>query len=192
MNSQIFKVQLQGLKSIGLNSYLYHWKYVETQMSKMASHRPFRHLKHKLSLKKGWESNWQFDSRPLNVRNQSDFVVCRQCATCCWKTVNQGYNFASNLIVIEGLHAKLCAPKVVGVPVVGISKFPLGSPGTKSHLDVGPVERHKVYYKGEGGGFPQVWAMVNLVSPSCPWFVLTPKVLQLCTNHFVLVLCRFV
>jgi len=28
--------------------------------------------------------------------------------------------------------------------------------GEKSHLDVGPMERCKVYYKGEGGGFPQV------------------------------------
>jgi hypothetical protein len=27
---------------------------------------------------------------------------------------------------------------------------------------------------------------------SCLWFVLTPKVLQLCINHHVLVLCRFV
>ncbi len=36
--------------------------------------------------------------------------------------------------------------------------------GTKCHLDVGLMERHKVYYKGEGGGFPQVQAMVNLVS----------------------------
>jgi hypothetical protein len=34
--------------------------------------------------------------------------------------------------------------------------LPLGSPGTKCHLDVGLVERHKVYYNGEGGGFPQV------------------------------------
>jgi len=28
------------------------------------------------------------------------------------------------------------------------------SPGTKCHLDVGLVERHKIYYKGEGGDFP--------------------------------------
>ncbi len=35
-----------------------------------------------------------------------------------------------------------------------ISKLPLGSPKTKSHLDVGLVERHRVYYKGEGDGFP--------------------------------------
>jgi hypothetical protein len=61
-----------------------------------------------------------------------------------------------------------------------------------SHLDVVPVERRIVYYKGEGGGFPQIWAVVNLVCPGCPWFILTPKVLQLCINHFVLVLCKSV
>ncbi len=49
-----------------------------------------------------------------------------------------------------------------------ISGLPLGSPGTKIHLDVGHVERHKVYYKGEGGGFPQVHAVMSLVSPSLP------------------------
>jgi hypothetical protein len=38
------------------------------------------------------------------------------------------------------LLAKLWGFKVAGVP------------GEKSHLDVGPVERCKVYYKGEGGG----------------------------------------
>jgi hypothetical protein len=57
---------------------------------------------------------------------------------------------------------------------------------------VAPLERWKKYYKGEGGGFPRVRAVVNIVSPSCPWLVLTPKVLQLCTNHFVLVWCRSV
>jgi len=43
----------------------------------------------------------------------------------------------------------------VGVPTLGISGFPLGSPGRKNHLDVGLMEKHKVYYKGEGGGFPK-------------------------------------
>ncbi len=51
---------------------------------------------------------------------------------------------------------------------MGISRLSLGSPGTKCHLDVGFVERHIVYYKGEGGGFPQVRSVVSLVSPSLP------------------------
>jgi hypothetical protein len=45
---------------------------------------------------------------------------------------------------------------------VGISGLPFGSPETKSHLDVAPVE--KIYYKGEGGAFPQVRTMVSLVN----------------------------
>jgi hypothetical protein len=53
-----------------------------------------------------------------------------------------------------------------------ISGLPLGSPETKSHLDVAPVEWCRVYYMGEGGGFPRVWAVVNQVSPellvACP------------------------
>jgi len=62
-------------------------------------------------------------------------------------------------------------------------------PREKNHLDVGSMASHKVYYKGKGGGFPQVRAVVSLVCPCCPWLVLTPKVFQLCTNHFVWVVC---
>jgi len=59
----------------------------------------------------------------------------------------------------------LWASKVARLPILRISGLPLGSPKTKCHLGVGPVARHIIYYKGEGGGFPQVWAVVNLVSP---------------------------
>jgi hypothetical protein len=63
---------------------------------------------------------------------------------------------------------KLWAPKVAKIPIVRILGLPTGSPETKSHLDVAPVESYRVYYKGEGGGLPQVWAMVSLVSPRLP------------------------
>jgi hypothetical protein len=43
-----------------------------------------------------------------------------------------------------------------------------GNPGTKNHLDVAPVESYKIYYKGEDGGFPQVQAMMSLVSTRLP------------------------
>jgi hypothetical protein len=135
--------------------------------------------------KKGRESNWQFHSRPLKVRNRPNFRACRWRATYRWKALNKGYNFALNFISIRGFHTKLWRPKVARVPTLAISGLP-------SHLDVGPVERCKVYYKGEGGAFPQVWAVVSLVCMCCPWFVLAPKVLQLCINHLVWVLCRLV
>jgi hypothetical protein len=80
------------------------------------------------------------------------------------KSSGQGYNFAQDLISIRGLHTKLYGSKVVGVSTLGISGLPFGTPETKCHLDVGLVERHKVYYKGEGGGFPQARAVVSLMS----------------------------
>jgi hypothetical protein len=62
--------------------------------------------------KKGRESNWQFDSRPLKVRNQPDFLACRWHATYNWKDLNESYNFALDLISIRGLQRKLWAPKL--------------------------------------------------------------------------------
>jgi hypothetical protein len=56
------------------------------------------------------------------------------------------------------------------------SGLPLGSFGPKCHLDVGLVASHKVYYKGEGGGFPQVRVVVNIVSPSLPMLSRTKDV----------------
>ncbi len=119
--------------------------------------------------KKGRESNWQFDSRPLKVRNRPDLTpVCKWSATHRWKALNKGYNFALNLIVIESLQRKLCALKVVGVQVVGISGLPLGSPETKIHLDVAPMESCRIYYMGVGGGFPRIRTVVNLVNLESP------------------------
>jgi hypothetical protein len=80
------------------------------------------------------------------------------------KPLDKSYSFASDLIIIRGLHTKLWSPKIAGVPTYAIS----GSPDTKCHLDVGLVERRKVYYKGEGGGFLQVRAVVSLVDSRLP------------------------
>ncbi len=79
----------------------------------------------------GRESNWQFDSQPLKVKNHLDFLAFKWRATYRSKAFNKGYNFVSDLISIGGLHAKLWAPKVAKVLVVGISGLPLGSPRTK-------------------------------------------------------------
>ncbi len=52
----------------------------------------------------------------------------------------------------------------MGIPSLRISGLSLGSPGTKCHLGVVLVAIHKVYYNGEDGGFPQVWAVVSVAS----------------------------
>ncbi len=73
----------------------------------------------------------------------------------------------------------------MGVPTLAVSGLPFESPGTKSHLDVAFMESYRVYYMGEGGGFPWVRAVVSLVVWSRPWLVLAPKVLQHNTNQGV-------
>jgi hypothetical protein len=55
------------------------------------------------------------------------------------------------------------SPKTLTRTVSGLQ---LGSPGKKSHLDVASAESCREYYKGEGGGFPRVRAVVCHVSPS--------------------------
>jgi hypothetical protein len=115
------------------------------------------------------------------VNNRPNFLLCRWRATYHWKSFDEGYNFALDLIPIGGLHTKLLGLVVVGVLTLAISRFSFGSPGTKSHLDVGLVERHKIYYKGEGGGFPQVRAVLNLVSPNLP--VVCPSTKSAATKH---------
>jgi hypothetical protein len=65
--------------------------------------------------------------------------------------------------------------------------LPFGSLGTKGHLDVAPVEWRKVYYMGEGGGFPRVWAVVSQVNPELPVTCPSTKGAPECelTNLFV-------
>jgi hypothetical protein len=120
----------------------------------MVSYYSFRHLKHKLWPKEGPGVKLPVWLRPEKIKNRPNLLVCRQRMTYSWKALNKGYNFASNCISIQGLLAKLWSSKIMGVPTWSILGLPLGSLGTKSHLDVGPVERCRVYYKGEGGGFP--------------------------------------
>jgi hypothetical protein len=118
--------------------------------------------------KKGWESNWQFDSRPLKVGNRPESDACRMSATWHWKALKESYKIASDLILIRGLSEKLWMPKVPGVQTGTISGLLLGSLGKKCHSDVASAASCKEYYKGEGGGFPRVRAVVNQVSPRFP------------------------
>jgi hypothetical protein len=95
--------------------------------------------------KKGRESNWQFDSWLLKVRNRPDLLSFKWRATYRWKALDENYNFALERTSIRGLLAKLWGSKVPGVPAGGISGLPRGSPGEKNHLDASPMERQRVY-----------------------------------------------
>jgi hypothetical protein len=126
--------------------------------------------------KKGRESNCKFDSRPLKVGNRPLSDVASKNATRCWKVLNESYNFGLDLVPIRVWGQELWASKVPGLQPGIVSGLQLGSPGKKSHLDVASVESCRVYYMGEGGGFPRVWAMVSLVCKSACGLSQDPRV----------------
>jgi hypothetical protein len=116
--------------------------------------------------KKGWKSNWQFDSRPLKVKNRPVPDVRFGSATWRWKALFEGYNVGWNLVPIGGRGEELRSPKAPGVQTGTVSGLHFGSPGKKSHSDATPVGERRVYYKEYGGGISRARAMVCHVSPS--------------------------
>jgi hypothetical protein len=65
--------------------------------------------------KKGRESNWQFDSRPLKVGNRPLPNIRFESETWLWKDLDEGYNFGWNLVAIGLYSRELWAPKVPGL-----------------------------------------------------------------------------
>jgi hypothetical protein len=129
-------------------------------MFKMGSHDPFGHLKHKLWPKKGPKVNMTIWSpRFPCVQVMCDIPL---------ESSQWGLQRCLRFHLHPRSINKVVGPKVAGFPTLGISGLPLGSSETKWYLDVELMAMHRVYYKGEGGGFPQVWAVVSLVSPSLP------------------------
>jgi hypothetical protein len=169
----------------------------------MGSHCLFRHLKHKLWPKEGPGVKLRVWLPTRKSQESTQFtwlqMTCDISLKSSWQELQLCFRphlYPSSACKVMGLQSRGSpSSHDFGTPTreSQLARFwdsHTGVPGKKSHLDVGPVERCRVYYKGEGGGFPQVRAVVSLVCPCCPWFVLAPKVLQLCTNHFVWVVCR--
>jgi hypothetical protein len=78
---------------------------------------------------------------------------------------------------------------IARVPTLEISGLLLRSPKTKCHLDVGLMERHRIYYKGEVVASPKSEPWWILWVQVCSWLVLAPKVFKLCTNQLVVWFC---
>jgi hypothetical protein len=113
---------------------------------------------------KGQESKCQFDCRPLKVKNHLEICACKWHATYRYKALYKGYNLYLNLTSIGGIYKKIQAFKVLE------SQF-----RKKWHLDPTLVVNHRKYYKEDGGGFPQVWVVMSLVSLCMPMVRLCTK-----------------
>jgi len=79
--------------------------------------------------KKGRESNWQFDSRPLKARNRPLPDVRFECTTWRWKDLDEDYNFGLDLVAIQLCSRELWRFKVPRVPLGQFRDSISGVPG---------------------------------------------------------------
>jgi hypothetical protein len=143
-----------------------------------------------MAKRRGQESNWQFDSWPLKVKNRPlSWHPILECDMVL-EISRQGLQLWFRPRCDRTLQLGVMSSQSPGTLTGTISGLHFGNPMKKNHLDAASVESCRVYYKGEGGAFPQVRAVVSLVCSCCLWLVLAPRVLQLCTNHFVWVVCK--
>jgi hypothetical protein len=151
-------------------------------MSKMGSHDPFGSLKHKLwpkegleiksaiwlSTTKSWESPW-FPFGPHSVGKLSMRVI---------------------ISLQTSFQSKVCT-QCYGPPKSRESQFwefqdsHLGVPRQNDIWVLISWLNKKYTIRGEGGGFPQVRAMVSFVNMCLPVVRPSTKMLQLCTNQLV-------
>jgi hypothetical protein len=122
------------------------------------------------------KGRYQFNSRPLKVKNRPFPDVASRSATWHWKALNESYNFGLDLIPIQVQSEELWMSKVLGLQPGIVSGLQLGSHGKKSHSDVASIVRCKEYYMGEGGGFPRVRAVVSQVVESARGLSQHPRV----------------
>jgi hypothetical protein len=128
--------------------------------------------------KKGQESNWQFDSRPLKVENRPLPNIRIDSATRRWKDLDKGYNFDLDLIAIRLCSRELWAPKVPRLQP-GQFRNNFGTPTWECQENV-PFgcslhhELQRILYGGRWWLPPSSGHGGSCVS-KCPWLVPTPK-----------------
>jgi hypothetical protein len=121
-------------------------------MPKMGSHCSFGHLKHKLWPKEGARSRI-VSLIPDQKKSGIDPIYLTEDNVP--HTVGKLSTRATTLLQTT-LRSEVCsqsygAPKSRESQLARFRDSHPGVPREKSHLDVGPVERCRVYYKGEGG-----------------------------------------
>jgi len=128
--------------------------------------------------KKGRESNWQFDSRPLKVGNRPLPDLRMESATWRGKDLNEGYKFGLDLVAIRLCSRELWAPKVPGLhPGQFRDNFgiPTWESREKEPFGCSP-------WNVKRGAKNTIWGKVVASPESGPWCVLWSKVPVDCPN----------
>ncbi len=134
-------------------------------MSKMRSHFPFGHLKQKLWPKERPGVKLAIWLPTIKSWESTQFPCVQATCGIPLESSWQGLQLCSRPHCNQRSARQVMCLRSRENPSCGNFETSIWEFRTKSHLDVAPMESYRVYYKGEGGGFPQVRAMVSLVSP---------------------------
>jgi hypothetical protein len=142
-------------------------------MSKMGSHFSFGHLKHKLWAKERSGVKLAIWLPTTKSHESTQFP----CVKATWDIPLESSRWGLQLC-FKPHYDRRSAQEVMRLQSRGnLRCYDFGTPTWEFRdKNVAPVKRRRVYYKGEGGGFPQVRAMVSLVCPNCPWWVLCVRI----------------
>jgi hypothetical protein len=142
----------------------------------MASHEPFVHLKPKLWAKEGPRVKlevWLPTTKSQeSTSSWHSILECDMALESARQELQLWFKPRSNWILNSGDMSS----QSPGTPTWDNFGLLLGSPGKKSHLDVASAESCRVYYMGEGGGFPWVRAVVSQVCQSAHGLSQHPRV----------------
>jgi hypothetical protein len=124
-----FKVQLQGSKHFALRRSSWLSKAIEVKMSKMALYEPFGHLQHTL---------WQKERSRIKLPIW--FPITKSQESTRPRCVQMECDTPLESSPIRGMSKELWIHKVPRVQIGIVSGLLFGSPGIKSHSDVGATE----------------------------------------------------
>jgi hypothetical protein len=127
--SRMFRAQQQGAKHLALGVLGVIGKFLKRRYRKCPRIGNSDICSPSYGQMKGRESNWQFASRPLKVRNRPLPDVRFECATWRWKNLNEGYNFGLDLVAIQLCSRELWWFKFPGVPSGQFQDSISGVPG---------------------------------------------------------------
>jgi hypothetical protein len=131
-------------------------------MSKMGLHDPFGHLQHKL-----WPKERSGIKLAIWLPTTESLESTRfPCVQVACNTPLESFQWGLQLRFRPNPNQRFAQEVMVpqSCRSSNLPTFPFGSPETKNHSDVIPTWRCRVYYMGEGGGFPRIQAMVSLVN----------------------------
>jgi hypothetical protein len=132
----------------------------------MASHWPFGHLQPKLWAKEGSGVKlavWlPITKSRESTSSRRRLEECDMALKSSWRELQLWYRTRPDPSLGRGAMSVQSSGSPAGI----LSGLHFGSPNKMYHSDVASATSRREYYKGEGGGFPRVRAMVSLVCPS--------------------------